>query len=197
MGAQARAFPMSEDRRWQRALVRSGQTLGVSILSLGVMCGLWQGIITVLHLSPFVAKGPVDVYDYLFTTSDAAGNRSELLSALGITVRDAALGYVAGTLAAVGVSVAIALRRGIGQTVMRPRPSTSSRPMGPTTSPFCAKPVSRTRCLPFLPRPVSPLLARCSVQFWPSGCRPARDSGTSWSRRRRPRTIRCCGRVWW
>jgi ABC-type nitrate/sulfonate/bicarbonate transport system permease component len=109
---------VTADRRWQRALVRTGRTVGVSVFSLGVICGLWQGLISGLHLSPFVAKGPVDVYNYLFTSPTAAANRSELLSALGTTVRDAALGYVAGTLVAVGVSLAIALRRGIGQTVM-------------------------------------------------------------------------------
>jgi ABC-type nitrate/sulfonate/bicarbonate transport system permease component len=109
---------MKGEGGWQRALVRTGRTVGVSLFSLGVLCGLWQGLISGLHLSPFVAKGPVDVYDYLVTGPTAAANRSELLSALGVTVRDAALGYVAGTLVAVGVSLAIALRRGIGQTVM-------------------------------------------------------------------------------
>jgi ABC-type nitrate/sulfonate/bicarbonate transport system permease component len=109
---------MTGDKGWQRALVRAGRTAGVSVFSLAVMCGLWQGVISIMHLSPFVAKGPVDVYQYLFTVAGAAGNRSQLLSAMWVTLRDAALGYVAGTLVAVAVSVTIALRRGIGQTVM-------------------------------------------------------------------------------
>jgi ABC-type nitrate/sulfonate/bicarbonate transport system permease component len=106
------------DRRSVQALARVGRTVGVSLLSLGVICGIWQGAITLLHLSPFVAKGPVNVYDFLVKGSGAGANRSQLLAALGVTVRDAALGYVAGTVVAIAASLAIALRRGIGQTVM-------------------------------------------------------------------------------
>jgi ABC-type nitrate/sulfonate/bicarbonate transport system permease component len=109
---------VNSDRRLVRALVRVGRTLGVSLFSLGVICGIWQGAITLLHLSPFVAKGPAQVYDFLVSGPSASANRSQLLAALGVTVRDAALGYVAGTLVAIAVSLAVALRRGIGQTVM-------------------------------------------------------------------------------
>jgi len=100
------------------AVARLGRTLGVSVLSLGVMCGIWQGAIDVFHLSSFVAKGPVAVYDYLATAPGAGANRSELLSALGITVRDAALGYVGGTAVAVAVALAVVMRRDVAQTVM-------------------------------------------------------------------------------
>jgi ABC-type nitrate/sulfonate/bicarbonate transport system permease component len=100
------------------ALARTLRTLGVSLLSLGVMCGIWQGAIDAFHLSSFVAKGPVEVYNYLVNAPGASGNRSELLSALGITVRDAALGYAAGTAVAVAVALGVVLRRDVAQTVM-------------------------------------------------------------------------------
>jgi len=45
-------------------------------------------------------------------------NRSELLSALAITIRDAALGYVGGTAVAVAVALAVVMRRDVAQTVM-------------------------------------------------------------------------------
>lgn len=105
-------------RRAVAAGERVGRTVGVSALSLGVMCGIWQGAIDVFHLSSFVAKGPVAVYDYLMTGPGGAANRSELLSALGITVRDAALGYFAGTAVAVAVALAVVMRRDVAQTVM-------------------------------------------------------------------------------
>ena len=97
---------------------RSCRTLAASVLTLAVMCGVWQGAIVAFHLSPFVAKGPVSVFRYLTSDPDAASNRSVLLQALLITARDAALGYVAGTLAAVGVSLAVTWRRTLAQTVM-------------------------------------------------------------------------------
>jgi ABC-type nitrate/sulfonate/bicarbonate transport system permease component len=107
-----------EQKTGLAALGRVGRTVGFSLLTLVVLCGVWQAMISGLHLSPFVAKGPIDVYHYLFTDPGAAANRSQLLSALGTTVRDAALGYVVGTAGAVLVSLAIALRSGISQSVM-------------------------------------------------------------------------------
>jgi ABC-type nitrate/sulfonate/bicarbonate transport system permease component len=119
VGTQAKKRALTGGRRRAVAAVeRVGRTVGVSALSLGVMCGIWQGAIDVFHLSSFVAKGPVAVYDYLMTGPDGAANRSELLSALGITIRDAALGYVGGTAFAVAVALAVVMRRDVAQTVM-------------------------------------------------------------------------------
>jgi ABC-type nitrate/sulfonate/bicarbonate transport system permease component len=111
---------VNSDRRFVRALLRVGRTLGVSLFSLAVICGIWQGAITLLHLSPFVAKGPVDVYRFLVSGSSAGANRTQLLAALGVTVRDAALGYLAGTAVAIAVSLAVALRRAIGLVTFFP-----------------------------------------------------------------------------
>jgi ABC-type nitrate/sulfonate/bicarbonate transport system permease component len=100
------------------ALRRTGRTLAVSAITLAVMCGLWQGAIEVFHLSTFVAKGPLAVWEYLTSGADAAANRDQLVSALGLTVRDAALGYLSGTLVALAVAVGVAMRRGFAQTIM-------------------------------------------------------------------------------
>ena len=97
---------------------RLGRTVAVSALTLAVMCGLWEGAIVAFNLSSFVAKGPVAVFDYLVTVQSAAANRSELLSALWITLRDAAFGYVGGTVVAVAVAVAVVWRKDVAQTVM-------------------------------------------------------------------------------
>ena len=52
----------SEGRdRARRVAARAARAAGVSVLTLAVMCGLWQGAIDLFHLSPFVAKGPVAV----------------------------------------------------------------------------------------------------------------------------------------
>ncbi len=98
---------------------RLGRTVAVSALTLAVMCGLWEGAIVAFNLSSFVAKGPVAVFDYLVTVPSAAADRSDLLSALWITLRDAAFGYVGGTITAVAVAVAVVWRKDyVAQTVM-------------------------------------------------------------------------------
>lgn len=100
------------------AALRVARTVGTSVLSLAVMCGVWQGLIDVFHLSSFVAKGPVEVYQYLVTGPTASYERAQLFSALLTTIRDASLGYVAGTVVAVVVALGVVLRRDVAQTIM-------------------------------------------------------------------------------
>lgn len=100
------------------AVARVGRTVGLSVISVAVMCGIWQGAITFLHLSSFVAKGPVEVYQYLVTTPGAGSNLSTLLSGLLTTLRDAALGYAAGTVVAVAVALGVVLREDVAQAFM-------------------------------------------------------------------------------
>jgi len=114
--SQAAAAPSAAgaQRRWARVL----RSLGFLILSLSVIVALWYGVLKVFALSPYFAKSPTDVWNYLFNSPLAAANRHELLSNLGTTLRDAGLGYVAGTIAAVVTSVAIVLSPAAEQTVM-------------------------------------------------------------------------------
>ncbi len=101
-----------------RATLRIAKSLLWALLTLAVVVGLWWGLLAALHLNPYFAKTPGDVYDYLFTGPTAAANRQLILSNLGITLRDAALGYVGGTIAAVAVAALIVLRSSVEQTVM-------------------------------------------------------------------------------
>jgi ABC-type nitrate/sulfonate/bicarbonate transport system permease component len=103
-------------------LVRTVETVGKAILAalitIAVTLGVWQGFIWVFHLNPYFAKGPGDIFDYLFVGPEASASRHLILSNLGVTLSDALLGYVAGTLAAIGIALAIVLSRSIEQTVM-------------------------------------------------------------------------------
>lgn len=98
--------------------LRVARTLSFTALSLAVAFALWQGAIDLLHLNRYFAKGPLDVYDFLFSAPSAGLDRSTLLAALATTLRDAGLGFVAGTLAAIAVAIAVVLRKGVGQTLM-------------------------------------------------------------------------------
>jgi ABC-type nitrate/sulfonate/bicarbonate transport system permease component len=56
----------------------------------------WWGMIAGLHLDPLSAKTPADVLHYLVGDARAAAHRAALAVALGKTLGDALLGYIAG-----------------------------------------------------------------------------------------------------
>jgi len=114
--SQAAAAPVGGDVRgpWLKAL----RAIGFVLLSVGVVVALWYGGLQVLGLSHYFAKSPADVWNYVFNSPDAAANRHELLVNLGITLRDAGLGYAAGTIVAVVTSAAIVLWPAFEQTFM-------------------------------------------------------------------------------
>jgi ABC-type nitrate/sulfonate/bicarbonate transport system permease component len=77
-----------------------------------------MGLIKVFHLDPIIVKSPADVWRYLVTDSSASANRKPIVSGMWTTLGDAALGYVAGTVAAVLISVVFVLRRGVEQAFL-------------------------------------------------------------------------------
>jgi sulfonate transport system permease protein len=98
-----------------RKMLRSSMLLIVSVVLLIV---LWYGLIRMFDLNAFFAKDPDDVYRFLMSGPDAAQHRSMLFDALGQTLRDAVGGYLAGTLAATLVAIAVVMSRGVEQAVM-------------------------------------------------------------------------------
>jgi ABC-type nitrate/sulfonate/bicarbonate transport system permease component len=109
--------------RPSRSAVTRGMTIVGKILlnafvSLLIVLAVWEVFILATNIDPFVARNPLDVWHYLFTQTGAAAHRSELWDASLTTLRDAALGYVAGTLAAIGVAMLFVLRRSAEQALM-------------------------------------------------------------------------------
>jgi ABC-type nitrate/sulfonate/bicarbonate transport system permease component len=80
-----------------------------ALLTLAVILAAWVLFLKVFQISPFIGKGPVDVWRYLFTGPVSAASRQELLAESGTTLRDALLGLVAGTIAAVTCAIAFYL----------------------------------------------------------------------------------------
>ena len=91
------------------AKARSGRSAGVvskirgvaasfvmPVLSIAFALAVWEACLKVFGLSSYVAKGPIDVWDYLFSGSMASQNRAPILAALWTTIRDAGFGLVAG-----------------------------------------------------------------------------------------------------
>jgi ABC-type nitrate/sulfonate/bicarbonate transport system permease component len=89
-----------------------------AVVSIGVVLGAWWLFLTVFHVKPFVGKTPVDVWHYLVTSSQAAAHRKQIFHESGTTLRDAGLGLVAGTVAAVACAVAFNLWRPAERALM-------------------------------------------------------------------------------
>ncbi len=115
--------PLVSGARISRGL----RSLGLLVISVAVVTGLWWGLIKFANLSSFIAKNPIDVLHYLFggavdktvvTGSQAAANRHEIWGALGTTAIDAVLGYVFGTAAAVAVAMSVVISRVVERTFM-------------------------------------------------------------------------------
>jgi ABC-type nitrate/sulfonate/bicarbonate transport system permease component len=98
-----------------RALVRDGLFLCVSI---AIALGLWGSIIWALRLDDYFAKTPLDVWNYLATAAAAAANRAEIWSSLLVTVGDALIGYVGGTLIALLTAMTFVIARPVERALM-------------------------------------------------------------------------------
>ena len=87
-------------------------------ISLAVVLGAWQLFLIVFHVNHFIGRGPLDVWRYVTSSSDAGAARSRLLHNSETTLRDAFIGLVAGTVAAVVFAILFNLRRTVEQTFM-------------------------------------------------------------------------------
>jgi ABC-type nitrate/sulfonate/bicarbonate transport system permease component len=82
------------------------------IAALAVLIAIWGAGIKVLGLSSYLAKSPAAIWSFMVTGTGSAANRSVVFSALGTTLRDAALGWLLGTAAAlVGAGLLVQLSR--------------------------------------------------------------------------------------
>jgi ABC-type nitrate/sulfonate/bicarbonate transport system permease component len=105
---------------------RVARNLGSVLVSVIVTLVLWESFIRLYHIDHVIAKDPLDVWRYVFTQHadtvhgfrSAAQNRHVLFQHLNTTLRDAALGYVAGIAVAMVVASAFVLQRTIEQTFM-------------------------------------------------------------------------------
>jgi sulfonate transport system permease protein len=98
-----------------RTLVRDGLFLCGSI---AIALGLWGSAIWALRLDDYFAKTPLDVWTYLTTASTAAANRLEIWNNLQVTVGDALIGYVGGTLFALVTAMTFVMARPVERALL-------------------------------------------------------------------------------
>jgi sulfonate transport system permease protein len=92
------------------ARVRAGaERIGVPLISIAFVLGVWDLSLKLFRLSSYVAKGPIDVWNYLFSGPMAAQNRNPIFANLGTTLRDAGFGLVAGSIAGIVLALIVVL----------------------------------------------------------------------------------------
>lgn len=100
-----------------------GRVAIYTVITLAIVLVAWQAIVSYAGISPYVAKGPGDVYRFMFVDeagarTTAAEHRSELFPLLNETMKDAALGFFVGIAIAAGLSMAFTLSKTVESGVM-------------------------------------------------------------------------------
>lgn len=93
------------------ALRRVGRVLLDAAATTVVVLVAWVALLAAFDVSPYVGKGPAQVWEYLVTDPDALENRTEVLGLLGRTLADASVGFVTGMTAALVLAAAMVLSR--------------------------------------------------------------------------------------
>jgi ABC-type nitrate/sulfonate/bicarbonate transport system permease component len=95
-----------------RSLGRAvGKSVLIALLTFVLVLGLWLAVLTFFGISPYIAKGPLDVWQFLITDDDAAANREVLGINLAVTLRHALTGFVVGLVVAILGAIVFRLSR--------------------------------------------------------------------------------------
>jgi ABC-type nitrate/sulfonate/bicarbonate transport system permease component len=120
MTASPAAFRRERTKDFGKSI---GRSVLNAVLTLGIVLGLWQAVVSFTSVSPYVAKGPVDVWNYLFVTepgahSTAAEHRQLMWDLTQQTLQDAAIGFVVGMTLAIVLAVLFTLSKTVEAGVM-------------------------------------------------------------------------------
>ncbi|CAB4819757.1 unannotated protein [freshwater metagenome] len=92
--------------------------LGGGVISAGVVLGLWALVLSILDMSPVVAKSPLAIVRYLTSDPRASVSRSRLFDAYSETLPLALIGLLCGLAAALLLAVILSLRPALGRAVL-------------------------------------------------------------------------------
>lgn len=112
----AQAQLKAERRRGLRRTL--GRSLGNAVITFAVVLLLWQAIVSFSGISPFVAKGPLEVWNFLFTDEDAAAHRAQMAPLVTQTLVDSLIGFVFGMTTAVILAILFSLSKAVEAGVM-------------------------------------------------------------------------------
>jgi ABC-type nitrate/sulfonate/bicarbonate transport system permease component len=98
--------------------LRSGKAILSAAISIGIVLFAWWAFLKLFHVQPFIGKGPAEVWRWLFTGDTAGANRAIIRHETWVTLRDAFLGLLFGTIAAVVSAIAFNLFQPVQRTFM-------------------------------------------------------------------------------
>ncbi|BBZ30356.1 ABC transporter permease [Mycolicibacterium madagascariense] len=100
-------------------LRRIARFLGPLAVSMALLIALWYLFLVAFpQVGPRVGKSPVDVWRYLFTSAASHTARANLVDNLQITLRDGAIGFASGLIAAVVVAAVFVSFASLQQTLL-------------------------------------------------------------------------------
>ena len=99
-------------------VVRVLKGLASAAVSIGIVIFAWWAFLEYFNVSAFSGKGPSDVWHYLFSGPQAPTHRRMMTEESLVTLRDAALGLVAGTILALAGAIAFNLWRPVERAFM-------------------------------------------------------------------------------
>ena len=117
------------DREPRRGLRAVGAPLASILLLLVLVVAVWEGLLHFFAISPFIGKGPLDVWSWLANPDTGADNRAQLMSEALISFRDASIGLAAGSTAAVATAIAFSVSPVLRRTLMGPALALQSVPL--------------------------------------------------------------------
>lgn len=97
---------------------RISKSLANTAIALVTIFILWFALLQIFSVTPFIGKNPVDVFNFLFTVPMAAENQALVLNALGQTMVDSTIGFIAGMFFATLIATVFALSKSIEQALM-------------------------------------------------------------------------------
>lgn len=102
----------------RQVLTALGWSLLTLLLTLVTVLALWVGVLWIFRISPLIAKGPADVWNFFFVVPAAEANRALIMGNLVVTLGDALIGFVAGLVAAMVGAALFQLSKGIEHALM-------------------------------------------------------------------------------
>lgn len=88
------------------------------VVSLVVILTVWVALLEIFDVSGIIGKGPLDVYEYLFTHENAADHRAVVFADFRVTMADTLIGFTAGLVTAAVVAMLFQLFKGFEAAMM-------------------------------------------------------------------------------
>lgn len=102
----------------RNALRALGSSTLTFVLTLVAVLALWVGVLWGFQISPMIAKGPIDVWNWLTSVPAAEANREMLWGNIMVTLGHAVIGFIAGLVAALVLAALFQLSKGFEHALM-------------------------------------------------------------------------------